>query len=213
MFYRPEARPDSLSFNPFKALVAPRPIAWVSSRDAEGRVNLAPFSYFNAVHDAPPILMIAPNGRKPDGHGAEGEVKDTLRNILDTEEFVVSLVGRDQADAMNLSSAGFPHGTDEFEAAGVEKAPSMLVKPPRVASSPAAFECRLLTRVAFPTDDPAEEAGAVFGQVVGVHIDDAVIVDGRVDVTRYQPLARLGYRDYAAVTEVFELARPSDRAR
>lgn len=208
MFYRPEARPESLRYNPAKALVAPRPIAWVSTIDPDGRRNLAPFSYFNLAFDQPPILMIAPVGVKTSEHGAGGARKDTLTNILATGEFVVSIVGRDQADAMNASSAGFPADVDEFEAAGVEAAPSVLVKPPRVANSPASFECTLITRVSFEDVAPGKNVGAVFGEAVGVHIRDDVVVDGLVDVTRYQPLARLGYQDYAAVGEVFQLGAP-----
>lgn len=212
MFYRPEERPAVLKFNPFKALVSPRPIAWVSSRDAHGRGNLAPFSYFNAVYDAPPMVMIAPNGGKPNDQGGGGPTSDTLSNILETGEFVISLVGFEQRDQMNATSSGYPIEVDEFDAVGVEAAPSEMVAPPRVAGSAAAFECKLLKVVELPSLDGAAAVKAVFGQVVGVHIRDDVIVDGQVDVTLYQPLARLGYRDYAAVRDVFQLNRPSQRS-
>lgn len=212
MFYTPDARPAALTRNPFKALVSPRPIAWVSTVDAEGRANLAPFSYFNAVNDDPPILMIAPHGPKPGDKGAGGGKPDTLANILATREFVVSLVGRAQADAMNATSAGFPAGADEFEAVGIEKAPCQRVRAPRVAASPAAFECRLITRVALPSNDPHSHVGAIFGEVVGIHIRDDVVRDGHVDVTVWSPLARLGYRDYASVDSVFALGRPGEPA-
>lgn len=205
MFYRPEIDPHGLKRNPFKALVAPRPIAWVATRDAEGRANLAPFSFFNAVADAPPILMIAAYGRKP----AEPVEKDTVRNILATREFSVSVTPLALKDEMNQSSAAYAVGVDEFEQAGLAPAACVEIAPPRVAASPVAFECRFLTRTELPSTDPNTVNGAIFGQVVGVHIDDAVIVDGLVDVTRYQPLARLGYMDYTAVTEVFSMERPT----
>lgn len=207
MFYRPEDRDHKdhgLSHNPFKALVSPRPIAWVSTVDAEGRVNLAPFSYFNAVNDAPPILMLAFNGPK----SAERREKDTLANILGQGEFVVNLVSSALKDHMNVTAAIYPADVDEFERAGLEKAPSQIVAPPRVAASPAAFECRLLSRHELPVWSAQQSCDVVFGEVVGVHIDDGVVKDGKVDVAAYQPLARLGYMDYAAVEAVFPMPRP-----
>lgn len=204
MFYRPEARPAVLKHDPFKALVSPRPIAWVSSMDGEGRVNLAPYSFFNAVGDRPPLLMIAPNG-----HKAEEPVgKDTLRNVLETEEFVVNVTPARLAEAMNVTAAPYGVGEDEFVAAGLEKAPCEIVRPPRIASAPAAFECRLIRHVALPASERTQRVDALFGEVVGVHIDDAVIDGDRVDVTRYRPLARLGYMNYATVDAVFDMPRP-----
>ena len=210
MFYRPDLDPKAhasvgLKHNPFKALVAPRPIAWVSSQDAEGRVNLAPFSYFNAVSEAPPILMFAAYGKKAE----EDLNKDTLRNVLATKEFVINLVPTALKDAMNATAAPFQAGVDEFEQAGLAKAPSEVVAPPRVAESPASFECRLLQRVELPSPDPDYTNGLILGEVVGVHIAEDAVVDGMVDVTRYQPLARLGYMDYASVVETFTMPRPT----
>jgi flavin reductase (DIM6/NTAB) family NADH-FMN oxidoreductase RutF len=202
MFYRPGLDPHGLAHNPFKALVAPRPIGWISSLDAEGRANLAPYSFFNAVADTPPMVMYASNGRKPSDDG-----KDTVANIRATGEFVCNIVAYRLRDAMNASSGFYPAGEDEFERAGLVRAPSRVVAPPRVAEAPAALECRLWRVVELP----GEANHMVLGEVVGVHIDDAVLADGRVDVTRYQPLARLGYRDYAAVAEVFSLIRPGQR--
>ncbi len=205
MFYRPGHDDHGLAHNPFKALVSPRPIAWVSTVDAAGRANLAPFSFFNAVAEAPPILMIAPYGSK----AGETDGPDTLANILETEAFVVNVVPLALKDAMNLSAAQFPRGVDEFQAAGLEKAPCEIVAPPRVAASPVAFECALHQWLELPSSNPAMRNGAVFGRVVGVHVDPSVIRDGRVDVTLYKPLARLGYMDYAAVESVFEMPRPT----
>lgn len=200
MFYRPQTEPHGLAHNPFKALVAPRPIGWMSSLDAEGRANLAPFSFFNAVADTPPMVMYSSTGRKL----GRDESKDTLANIRATGEFVANIVPLSLQDAMNLSSAALPADVDEFDRAGLGRTPSVMVAPPRVAAAPAALECRLWRII----DLPGEANHLVFGEVVGIHIEDAVIRDGIVDVTLYRPLARLGYRDYAAVAEVFALDRP-----
>jgi flavin reductase (DIM6/NTAB) family NADH-FMN oxidoreductase RutF len=200
MFYRPGTDPHGLAHNPFKALVAPRPIGWISTVNAEGRVNLAPYSFFNAVADTPPMVIFSNSVSK----AGESAAKDSVTNIRATGEFVCNVVPLALKDAMNLSSGEYHADIDEFEHAGLAKAPSHVVAPPRVAAAPAALECRLWRIVELP--------GAVnvlvIGEVVGVHIADSVIVDGKVDVTLYQPLARLGYRDYAAVSEVFALSRP-----
>lgn len=202
MFYRPGLDPHGLAHNPFKALVAPRPIGWISSRDAAGRVNLAPYSFFNAIADAPPMVMYSSTGRKI----AVDEGKDTVRNIRETGEFVANIVSFALRDAMNASSGHFPSGEDEFLRAGLTQAASLVVGPPRVAEAPAALECRAWKII----DLPGAANVMVIGEVVGVHIADAALSDGRVDVTRYAPLARLGYRDYAAVREVFALTRPGE---
>ena len=200
MFYRPGLDPHGLAHNPFKALVAPRPIGWISSRDAMGRVNLAPYSFFNAIADDPPMVMYSSTGRKI---GLD-EGKDTVANIRATGEFVANIVSYALRDAMNASSGHYPAGEDEFLRAGLTPAPSVVVGPPRVAEAPASLECRVWKVI----DLPGPANVLVIGEVVGVHIADAVLAEGRVDVTRYQPLARLGYRDYAAVREVFALNRP-----
>ena len=201
MFYRPGLDPHGLAHNPFKALVAPRPIGWISTLDAAGRPNLAPYSFFNALADAPPLVMYASNGRKT---GLD-EGKDTLANLRATGEFVVNVASFALRHAMNASSGSYPAGADEFAIAGLTAAPCRVVAPPRVLEAPAALECRLWRIVELP----GEANAMAIGEVVGVHIDPAAIVEGRVDVTRYAPLARLGYRDYAAVREVFEMDRPA----
>ncbi len=203
MFYRPGKDPHGLAHNPFKALIAPRPIGWISTCDAAGGVNLAPYSFFNALADTPPLVMYASNGRKT----GRDEGKDTVANIRATAEFVVNVVSFALRDAMNASSGPYPAGEDEFLRAGLEAAPSVVVAPPRVAQAPAALECRLWKVI----DLPGAANALVIGEVVGVHVDPAVIVDGKIDVAIYQPLARLGYRDYAAVTDVFSLTRPGER--
>lgn len=189
---------EGLAHNPFKALVAPRPIGWISSLDAEGRANLAPYSFFNAVDDDPPIVMFSSSGWK-----------HTVANVEATGEFVCNLASAHLQSEMNISSAKVPAGVDEFELAGLEKAPSRLVRVPRVAAARAALECRLL-RIVELTDlaGQACDARVVFGQVVGIHIDDAMVSNGRVDMSRLQLLARLGYKDYSVTSEVFEMDRP-----
>ncbi len=206
MFYRPGIDPHGLRHNPYKAIIAPRPIAWVSTQDPDGNVNLAPFSFFNGVAEAPPIVMFAPYGPKL----GKAEGKDTPANILETGEFVVNLVGWELREAMNVTSGPYDADIDEFEKAGLEKAPSEVVAPPRVADAPASLECRFLTRTELPSDNPDFTNGAIFGQVVGVHIRDDLITEGVIDIGRYRPIARLGYRDYTVVREVFQMTRPKD---
>lgn len=205
MFYRPGRDPHGLAHNPFKALVAPRPIGWISSLDAAGRVNLAPYSFFNAIADTPPMVLFSSAGRKP----GDGAAKDSAANIRATGEFVCNIVSFALRHAMNATSGSHPAGTDEFDLAGLERAPCRVVAPPRVAAAPAALECRLWRTI----DLPGEANILVIGEVVGIHINEAFITEGKVDITRYRPVARLGYRDYAAVTEVFALTRPDERKK
>ena len=201
MFYRP-ADGHGLPRNPFNAIVTPRPIGWISSRGAEGRDNLAPYSFFNAVAYDPPQVMFASTGAKPD----RGDTKDSVANIRDTAMFCVNIVAYAMRDAMNRTSGGWGRGVDEFVDAGIEKAACTVVDCARVAHAPAALECRLTQIVQLP----GVANFVVFGEVVGVHLRDDCMVDGRFDVTRFQPLARGGYRDYSVVREVFELNRPRE---
>jgi len=198
MFYDAIENRHGLRHDPFKALVAPRPIGWISSISAGGAVNLAPYSFFNAVSENPHILMFSSTGRK-----------DSLGNIEETGEFVWNLATFPLREKMNLTSARVPHHVNEFELAGLTEAPSHMVKPPRVGESPAALECKLL-RVVQLNDLSGEliEHYLVLGQVVGVYIDDGYIHEGVIDATELQSLARLGYRDYAVVDNVFQMTRP-----
>lgn len=206
MFYRPGQDDHGLPHNPFKALVAPRPIGWIGSRDAAGRNNLAPYSFFNAVADAPPMVMFSITGRKG-GRVAPQDAKDSLENIRETGVFTVNIVSLALRDAMNLSSGAYARGEDEFAVAGLTPAPCHTIDCARVGESPAALECRLHAVVDLPGWGETENR-MVLGIVTGIHIDDAVLDSGKVDVTRYRPLARLGYTDYAAVAETFGLRRP-----
>lgn len=200
-FYEPKDG-HRLAYDPFKAIVAPRPIGWIATVDADGRPNLAPYSFFNAFSGTPPIVAFSSEG-----------MKDSPRNAKETGEFVFSLSTLPLARQMNASSATVAPDVDEFELAGLTPAPSRLVRPPRVAESPAALECRVLQVLELadlegrPTD-----RFLVLGQVVGVHIDARCLKDGYFDTATAQPLARCGYRDYAAVTEVFALVRPDELA-
>ncbi len=193
VFYEPEHRDrELLPHDPFKAFVAPRPIGWVSTVGPGGEVNLAPYSYFNAVSDRPPTVMFSSDGPKDSATYAEA-----------TDEFVWNLVTYDLREAMNQTSAALPRGESEFDFAGLEMAPSRLVAPPRVAAAPVAFGCRGFARVRLTSNI------VTFGQVVGVHVDERHIVDGRFDTAGVKPIARCGYRgDYATVSELFEMIRP-----
>ncbi|WP_029061690.1 flavin reductase family protein [Labrenzia sp. DG1229] len=199
MFYETSSNDHGLPHNPFKAIVSPRPIGWISSLDAEGRTNLAPYSFFNAVGDRPPIVMFSSSG-----------YKDSAANVEATGEFVCNMASWDLKDEMNVSSAAVPSETSEFELSGLDMAASRLVRTPRVARAVTALECKHLQTIKLKDLEGAEtDNWIVFGQVVGIHIDDSIIVNGKVDVTRYKPLSRLGYMEYAAITEVFEMSRPT----
>ena len=198
MFYNAQKNECPLQIDPFKALVGPRPIGWISSLAADGTANLAPYSFFNAVADDPPMVMFSTVGRK-----------DSISNIEETGEFVCNLATWDLLDGMNVSSAGVGSEVDEFDLAGLEKASSTMVKPPRVAATPVALECRYVQTVALHDVDGAEMNNLmVIGQVVGVYIDDALIVNDRVQIAKAKPIARHGYMDYSVVTELFRLERP-----
>ena len=198
MFYAVAEGHPGLSIDPFKAIVAPRPIAWISTMDAAGRVNLAPYSYFNAVCAAPPMVMFSSDGWK-----------DTVAACAETREFVVNLAGWDQREAMNESSAPLPRGISEFDHVGLAAEPSRLVRPPRVAGAPAALECRVVEIVNPKTvDGRPTNNHVVFGEVVGVHLADECLVDGRFDMVRAGTLARCGYSDFVHVTDVFRMPRP-----
>lgn len=200
MFFTP-AEGHGLPHDPISAIVAPRPIGWISSRGRDGQDNLAPYSFFNMVAYRPPQVMFASTSAKPDREGT----KDTLANVRETGAFCVNVASWDLRHAMNATSAPLPAGTDEFEAAHLAREECRTIPCARVAAAPAALECRLLRTLRL-----AGEANWVaFGVVTGVHVRDDALVDGLLDVTRYAPLGRLGYRgDYVAVRESFEMLRP-----
>ncbi len=189
-----------LAFDPFKAIITPRPIGWISTVNQAGVPNLAPYSFFNALSSSPHLLMFSSEGFK---HSAE--------NAKNTGEFVFSLATVGLKDQMNLSSDTVPAGQNEYLSANLEMGECHKVKPPRVAASPASMECKVLRcDELHDLDDQPVDTFLVIGQVIAWHIDDNYIKDGLFDTAAANPLARCGYRDYAAVNEVFELMRPSD---
>ena len=199
MYYAPK-NGHGLPHNPFNAVVSPRPIAWVSTRGADGHDNLAPYSFFNAVAYDPPQVMVSSTSAKPDRDGT----KDTVAHIRETGVFAVNIVEFAAQDAMNKTSGAWDKTTDEFALAGVPKAACETIDCARVANAPATLECKVTQIV------PLEGATgfAVFGEVTGVHLRDDCIIDGKFDVTSFGMLARMGYQDYAVVRDVFTIKRP-----
>ncbi|MFZ9508944.1 MAG: flavin reductase family protein [Burkholderiaceae bacterium] len=191
--------------DPFKAVVVPRPIGWIGSVSPEGVNNLAPYSFFNAIADKPPMVMFSSQG-----------YKDSQRNIEATGEFTCSLATRALTQQMNMSSAPVAADVDEFLLAGLTAVPGHYVRAPRVAESPVALECKLwkMFRLPGPGGEGESSYTLIIGRVVGMYIDDAVIRNGRVDIAAVQPLARLGYMDYSFLSaeNMFELNRPSASA-
>lgn len=200
MFYKVEENPFKI--DPFKALVSPRPIGWISTRDGRGRNNLAPYSFFNGISERPPMLMFSSTGRKPDR-----SAKDSIANIRETGVFCANVVPHALIDQMTLSSEHVPAEEDEFTLTGLETAPCEMIDCARVAAAPASFECKLWKLIDLPGG--ANDAMAI-GQVVGVWLDEAVLNGDRVDVTRYKPVGRLGYRDHCTIESVFRVKRPGE---
>lgn len=212
MFYRTDQK-HGLPHNPFNSIVAPRPIGWISTLDREGRPNLAPYSFFNAVSYAPPQVIFS-GGPRPARRGEtvpmkdSALMKDSVTNARETGEFVVNIAVWDLRAQMNASSAPAPNGTDEFALAGLTKEPAALVKPPRVKESPIHLEC--VTVAVYPTLEVPGYAPnlIVLGKVVGIHIDERVLTAGIVDQTKLRLIGRLGGHDYVRVDEVFTMMRP-----
>ena len=201
LFYTPEKRDRAiLRHDPFKAIIAPRPIGWVTTMSRAGAINLAPYSFFNAFADRPPILAFSSVG-----------VKDSLAFAQETGEFVWNMPTWDLRHAMNETSATLPRGENEFLHAGLEMAPCNLVKPPRVAKSPVAMECKVTSiQELKDIEGKGIDYWLVLGQVVGVHIDPAFIdEDGILQLAEIKPIARCGYlADYAVVDSLFQMERP-----
>jgi flavin reductase (DIM6/NTAB) family NADH-FMN oxidoreductase RutF len=197
-------RPPPLKHNPYTALVMPRPIGWVSTIGKDGIVNLAPYSFFNAVAGDPPCVMFCANGR----NRHDGGEKDSLRNVREVPEFVWNLCTYDLREEMNATSEHFPHGVDEMAKAGLAPAPSVKIRPPRVARSKVALECVVYRIVDLPPTRDGATNNMVIGRVVCVHIADEAIVDGKIEVLKLKPMARLGYFDYAVIDDFITLLRP-----
>ena len=208
MFYEPDKNDHGLPFAPFKSCVVPRPIAWISTVSRSGIVNLAPFSQCNILGWDPPYIMFSANNH------FDGRRKDSVVNAEETGEFVFNVATYDLREAVALTSSIMESGIDEMAKAGLTPAPCRLVKPPRVKESPINFECRYYQTMMVPCDTPGSMNSLVVGRVVGVHIADEVIGEnGRLDMVKVRPLARMGYLDYTSVTEVFELRQPGSDER
>ncbi|WP_312944846.1 flavin reductase family protein [Agrobacterium sp.] len=199
MFYETAANAHGLRHDPFKAIVAPRPIGWIGTKGNDGSFNLSPYSFFNVVSDNPKIVMFSSSGRK-----------HSLRNAEETGVFTASLVSRDLVEKTNLSSRAVDYGVDEFQLAGLTSKMGRVVEAPFVAEAHAALECRV-TQILQPVglDGEAADSWMVFGQVVAIHIDDSIIRNGRLDMGLARPIGRMGYMDYCdGGSDVFELQRP-----
>lgn len=206
MFYEPEKNNHGLKRPPFKSCAVPRAIGWISTLSPEGVANLAPYSQFTNLTFDPPYVMVSIN------QGYRQNRKDTTENIEQTGEFVYNMVTYDLREAMNITAAEFMPDVDEFEVVGLTKAPSVLVKAPRVAESPIQFECKYVQTIRLPGEGRCGTCDIIIGKVVGVHIKDEFIGEGdKVDIVKIKPLARLGYSDYTTVDYTFEM-EPSKAA-
>jgi len=198
MFYTTDDNRHGLAHDPFKAIVSPRPIGWIGSKGRDGSINLAPYSFFNAVADRPKLVMFSSAGRK-----------DSQRNAAETGVFSCNFVGRDLAEKMNLSSAALPYGESEFDFAGLTAKQAELIDAPYVGEAFAVLECRV-TEIMEPktlSGAPSENV-LVFGEVVGIRIDETIVRNGRLDMSIARPVARMGYMDYSEGSDVFEMFRP-----
>lgn len=199
MFYTTDTNQHGMPHDPFKAIVAPRPIGWIGSKGKDGTLNLSPYSFFNAISDKPKLVMFSSSGQK-----------DSLRNVRETGVFTASLVSRHLVDQMNASSAPVDYAVNEFDLAGLTAKNGEVVDAPYVSEALAALECRV-TQIIQPTDIDGKPANSwvVFGQVIGIHIAEDIIRDGRIDMSLARPVARMGYMDYAdGGSDVFQLTRP-----
>jgi flavin reductase (DIM6/NTAB) family NADH-FMN oxidoreductase RutF len=197
MFYEPQ-KGHGLPHNPLKAIVAPRPIGWIGTRTKEGALNRAPYSCFNIVCDTPPLLMFSSSG-----------YKDSVAFIEETREFTANMVGEHLAKQMNATSVNAPRGVSEFDYANLTAAPCEQIQAPRVAEAYASLECVAVDiRQLKGRDGALADAYMVIGEVVGVHIDETILVDGLIDITKSRPVTRLGYMDFATTTEVYQMFRP-----
>lgn len=200
MFYTTDTNLHGLRHDPFKAIVAPRPIGWIGSKGRDGSLNLSPYSFYNAICDQPKLVMFSSSGRK-----------DSLRNVEETGVFTASLVSRHLVDAMNTSSAPVAYEADEFALAGLTAAPGRAVDAPFVGEALAALECRVVQiQQLRDVDGNVANSWMVIGQVMAIHLDDAIVRDGRIDMALARPAARMGYMDYCdGGSDVFQLQRPS----
>ena len=203
MFYEIGKGPPE-SFSTLNAIVVPRPIGWISTLSEDGVPNLAPYSFFNAVAYSPPQVMFAATSNH-----RSGGLKDAVLDAQTTGEFVVNVATWELRKQMNASAVPAPREVDEFEYVGLTKAHSRLVNCPRVAESPMHLECRYTRSVEMLTNDVDDPNTVVFGEVVGVHVDERLLVEGRIDFLKLRPVGRLGYLDFVEVDSVFSMERPA----
>ncbi len=195
MFYQPDLNDHGLPYNPFKSICVPRPIGWISTLDLKGNLNLAPYSQFQNIGYDPPYVMFSSSS---DRH------KHSALNAMDTGEFVTNMASYDLLDAINTTAQPVDKGIDESALAGLEMVASKIVKPPRVARSPVHLECKFYCSMGLPGRQPGHMDTVIVGRVVGVHINDEFITDeGKIDIARIRPLARMGYMDYTSIDEIF----------
>ncbi len=205
MFYQTKKNDHGLKYNPFKSCIVPRPIAWITTISNDGYDNCAPYSFFNGVASDPPMIMFANNGPSPQNNGP----KDTFSNIKANNQFVVNISTYASKDEMNKTCAPLARGKSEIDMASLEVIESILVKPKSLKISPINMECELYKIIDLPVDKENEYNGIIVGRVLGININDNFIKDGKIDIQKIKPLARLGYMDYSVVDNFFEMNRPS----
>tara|TARA_X000001036_G_scaffold369387_1_gene355448 strand:+ start:9936 stop:10592 length:657 start_codon:yes stop_codon:yes gene_type:complete len=208
MFYETDKNNHGLKYNPFKSCIVPRPIAWITTLNDDGTHNCAPYSFFNGVSADPPMVMYATNGKQPMGNH-----KDSISNIRRNGEFVVNVVPYAAKDKMNETTAPLNPNESEVVVSKLETKLSKIVSPVRLSISPIHMECKVYKIIDLPTLVSNEYNGMVLGNVVGIHINDEVIEDGKVNLDKIKPLSRLGYLDYSVVDNIFEMHRPEGSPR
>ena len=201
MFYGVTEKNDWLTH--FKSLIVPRPIGWISSKNNDGQINLAPYSFFNAIATIPPMVVIGPGG-----YSKSGNNKDTLLNIKNNPEFVCNFVSWDVKDIMNESSYSFDNNESEIEKLNIETENSTMVSIPRVKLSPAHFECTLFKIIDLPSDSKGNPNHLIIGNIIGINISDKIIKNDRIDIGELKPISRMGYDEYALINTIFSMKRP-----
>jgi|TARA_B100001167_G_scaffold151560_1_gene98975 flavin reductase (DIM6/NTAB) family NADH-FMN oxidoreductase RutF len=201
MFYEVTDKNDWLTH--FKSLIVPRPIGWISSKNNNGQINLAPYSFFNAIATIPPMVVIGPGG-----YSKSGNNKDTLLNIKNNPEFVCNFVSWDVKDIMNESSYSFDNNESEIEKLNIETENSTMVSIPRVKLSPAHFECTLFKIIDLPSDSKGNPNHLIIGNIIGINISDKIIKNDRIDIGELKPISRMGYDEYALINTIFSMKRP-----
>ncbi|MBU93584.1 MAG: flavin reductase [Chloroflexi bacterium] len=201
MFYQVTDKNDWLTH--FKSLIVPRPIGWISSKNNEGQINLAPYSFFNAIATIPPMVVIGPGG-----YSKSGNNKDTLLNIKNNPEFVCNFVSWDVKDIMNESSYSFDNNESEIEKLNIETEDSTMVSIPRVKLSPAHFECTLFKIIDLPSDSKGNPNHLIIGNIIGINVSDKIIKNNRIDIGELKPISRMGYDEYALINTIFSMKRP-----